>query len=79
MKTMCMSLNGLSAKRSYNHLQTTVQRLEKKKKSCNYIVRPVKLFVLTLKRRLAGDKTLSYIYDDKTIRLAVKIKFRTRN
>ncbi len=53
--------------------------LGKKKKSCNYIVRPVKLFVLTLKRRLAGDKTLSYIYDDKTIRLAVKIKFRTRN
>ncbi len=39
-------------------------------KSYNYIVCPLKLFVLILKRRVVGAKTFSY--DDQTISLAVK-------
>ncbi len=41
-------------------------------KRYNYIVSPLKLFVLILKRRVGGAKTFSY--DDQTIILAVKTK-----
>ena len=46
-------------------------------KSYNYIVCPLKLFVLTLTRRVGGAKTISY--DEQTIySLAVKIKSYAR-
>ena len=41
-------------------------------KSNNYIVCPLKLFVLILKRHVGGAKTFSY--DDQTISLADKTK-----
>ena len=46
-------------------------------KSYNYIVCPLKLFVLTLTRRVGGAKTISY--DEQTFySLAVKIKSYAR-